>query len=389
MIANAAGADDLAVYVHWPFCASKCPYCDFNSHVRPTIDPQPWSAAYASVIRRYGDEIGRRRVHSIFFGGGTPSLMPPALVGEVIDAVARAFDLSTDAEITLEANPSSVEAAAFGTLRRLGVNRVSLGIQALDDATLAFLGRAHDVATARHAAAAAANTFDRYSLDFIYGRPGHTPSAWRTELAAAIAMAGDHISAYQLTIEPGTAFATRHARGDLTLPDEDTQAALYEITQELLAIAGLPAYEVSNHARPGAACRHNLAYWTYGDYLGVGPGAHGRVRLSDRRVATRAHRLPETWLQAASCGENGERHREDVPADIAAAEAVMMGLRLADGIDRQLYAQRIGRDPIDDLNPDGVASLCAQGFLRVDADRIATTPAGLQRLNAVTARLLA
>ena len=325
---------------------------------------------------------------SIFFGGGTPSLMPPDLVAGVIDAIAGAFDLTADAEITLEANPSSVEAAAFGALRQCGVNRVSLGIQAMDDATLRFLGRAHDIATARAAVATAAKVFDRYSLDFIYGRPGHTPAAWRAELVEALAMAGDHISAYQLTIEPGTAFATRHARGELVMPDEDTQAALYELTQDMLAQAGLPAYEVSNHARPGAACRHNLAYWTYGDYLGVGPGAHGRVRLSDRRVATRAHRVPETWLDAVGNGEFGEREREDVPQETAASEAIMMGLRLVDGIDRRLYAHRLGQDPLADMNPDGVDRLTDEGFLKLDDDRIAATSAGLQRLNAVVGHLL-
>ncbi|MCA8909912.1 MAG: coproporphyrinogen III oxidase, partial [Rhodospirillaceae bacterium] len=263
----------MALYVHWPFCKSKCPYCDFNSHVREAVDQARWRAALLAELEHVAQAVGRRRVTSIFFGGGTPTLMAPETAAAVIARAGDAFDLAPGCEITLEANPTSVEAAAFQGFRAAGVNRVSLGVQALNDADLAALGRQHSVAEARTAVALAARLFGRFSFDLIYARPGQTEAGWRAELADALALAGDHLSVYQLTIEPGTAFEGRARRGELDLPDEDTQAGLYEATQEVLEAAGLPAYEISNHARPGAECRHNLAYWGYRDYAGIGPGA--------------------------------------------------------------------------------------------------------------------
>src|SRR5579863_145353 len=272
-----AGESELALYIHWPFCTSKCPYCDFNSHVRERIDEARWRNALLRELDRAAETLAGRRVASVFFGGGTPSLMAPQTAAALIERIATHWGLDDRTEITLEANPTSVEASRFAELRAAGVNRVSLGVQALDDGALKFLGRGHNAGEARGAVALAARLFPRFSFDLIYARPGQTLAAWRDELSAALAMAGNHLSLYQLTIEAGTAFATAYARGDFRLPDEETQAALYEVTQEALAAAGLPAYEISNHARPGEECRHNLVYWRYQDYLGIGPGAHGRL----------------------------------------------------------------------------------------------------------------
>ncbi|HJS32275.1 MAG TPA: radical SAM family heme chaperone HemW, partial [Alphaproteobacteria bacterium] len=278
--------DRLAIYVHWPFCRSKCPYCDFNSHVRESVDDTRWRGALLTELDHFAASTGGRTVRSVFFGGGTPSLMAPQIVAAVIDCVARKWRVADDVEITLEANPNSAEQSRFAAFRAAGVNRLSLGVQALDDADLGALGRGHSAAEAQAAIARAAAVFDRYSFDLIYARPRQSRAAWETELRRAVALAGDHMSVYQLTIEPGTAFAARHARGELVVPDEDAAAALYEATQAILDDAGLAAYEVSNHARAGAECRHNLAYWRYEDYIGVGPGAHGRLKLGGVKTAT-------------------------------------------------------------------------------------------------------
>jgi putative oxygen-independent coproporphyrinogen III oxidase len=379
---------ELALYIHWPFCKSKCPYCDFNSHVRASIDEARWRAALLKDLEHYAGLTRGRGIASIFFGGGTPSLMAAETVATVLERAAALWPLEPDVEITLEGNPTSVEAARFREFRSAGVNRVSLGVQALEDGALKFLGRGHDVREALAALDVARQTFGRFSFDLIYARPGQTVASWEPELDRAIALAGEHLSVYQLTIEAGTAFAPAHARGDFVLPDEETQAALYETTVARLEAAGLPAYEISNHARPGAECRHNLVYWRYGDYVGVGPGAHGRLTLDGARVATRQHRAPETWLEAVE----RQGHGGDEPVSLTPREQrdelLMMGLRLADGISRARFRERLGLDLEAALDRDRMAPLIEAGFLELDDSRLAATASGRQRLNAVLARLL-
>jgi putative oxygen-independent coproporphyrinogen III oxidase len=380
--------EPLALYVHWPFCKSKCPYCDFNSHVRASIDEARWRNALLKDLEHYSSLTRGRPVTSIFFGGGTPSLMSATTVGAVLDRAAALWPFESKVEITLEGNPTSVEADHYRDFRAAGVNRVSLGVQALDDTALKFLGREHDAKEALAALDVARRTFDRFSFDLIYARPGQTVAAWERELDRALALAGEHLSVYQLTIEPGTAFAPAHARGDFALPDEETQAALYEVTQARLEAAGLPAYEISNHARPGAECRHNLVYWRYGDYVGVGPGAHGRLTLEGGRIATRQYRAPETWLEAVERnGQGGEEPTALAPEE-QRDELVMMGLRLAEGIPRARFRERLGLDLEAALDPERIEPLIEAGFIELDHERLAATDAGRQRLNAVLARLL-
>jgi len=380
---------EIALYLHWPFCKSKCPYCDFNSHVRAGIDADRWQRALLRELDHYAAKTRGRRLVSVFFGGGTPSLMPAGTVAALLDRAAFHWRAAPDIEVTLEANPSSVEAARFADFRAAGVNRVSLGVQALDDHVLRFLGRGHDSGEARAAVATAARLFPRYSFDLIYARPGQDASAWRRELDDALLMAGDHLSVYQLTIEQGTAFATRFARGDFRLPDEETAGSLYEATQERLDRAGLAAYEISNHARPGAECRHNLVYWRYDDYVGVGPGAHGRITLADGKHATRQRRAPETWLAAVEA--DGHATEEDIvlPPGERRDEMVMMGLRLAQGIDRARFHRETGRAIEASFAARALADLVAGDFLVLDDAGLRATSAGRQRLNAVLARLLA
>ncbi len=381
--------ETLALYVHWPFCVSKCPYCDFNSHVRDRVDQARWAQALAREIAATAAETGPRRIASVFFGGGTPSLMAPATVAAVLEAAARGWGIPDDAEITLEANPNSAEAGRFADYRAAGVNRVSLGVQALDDAALRFLGRAHDSAEALSAIGAAARVFPRFSFDLIYARPDQAEPAWRDELAHALALAGDHLSVYQLTLEKGTPFYGAARRGAFALPDEDAQAALYEATQEVLGAAGLPAYEVSNHARPGGAeSRHNLAYWRGEDYAGIGPGAHGRLTLGGTAHATANRRAPEAWLAAVERDETGREEHRAIPPDERIAELVMMGLRIAEGIDRARFLAQTGREIEEALNEDALARLAAGGFVVLDDTGLRATPAGRLRLNAVTAMLL-
>ena len=375
-------------YVHWPFCLKKCPYCDFNSHVREQIDQARWRDALLAELDHYAARTAGRVITSIFFGGGTPSLMAPETAGAVIERAARNWHLAADAEITLEANPTSVEAGRFAGFRAAGVNRVSLGIQSLDDTALKFLGRAHNAGEAREAIALAARSFDRYSFDLIYARPGQSLDGWARELEAALALAGDHLSVYQLTIEPGTAFHTAHARGDFVLPDDDLAGALYEATQDRLAAAGMPAYEISNHARPGQASRHNLTYWRYGDYVGVGPGAHGRLTVAGQKLATRQKKAPETWLAAVETEGHGTEETLPLSPEHRGEEMLMMGLRLAEGIPRTRFRTELGAEPEALLDPAGLVRLIEGGFVTLDADRLAATPAGRQRLNAVLAMLL-
>ncbi len=372
----------FGIYVHWPFCQAKCPYCDFNSHVAARVDQSRWRAAFASEIARHGRLMPGRVVRSIFFGGGTPSLMEPETVAATIDAIRAAWPMGNDVEITLEANPTSVEAGRFRGYRDAGVNRVSMGIQALNDADLARLGRLHSVAEARAAFDVARATFERVSFDLIYARQDQDPAAWRAELAEALAMAADHLSLYQLTIEPGTAFGERFARGGLRgLPDEDRGADLYEITQHMTAAAGLPAYEVSNHARPGAESRHNLVYWSGGTYAGIGPGAHGRLEIDGRRIATEAVSAPGDWLARVTRGEAPDT-QETLTARDVATERVMMGLRIADGVPW---------DALDAL--PGIRAAAARlvdlGLVAPDEDRLRVTAAGRPLLNAVLRELLA
>jgi len=378
----------LALYIHWPFCKSKCPYCDFNSHVRDSIDQARWQKALLAELDHWAPTLKDRELVSIFFGGGTPSLMAPATAAALIERAAQHWPRARDLEITLEANPTSVEASRFAELRAAGVNRVSLGVQALDDAALKFLGRGHNAGEARDAVTLASRLFDRFSFDLIYARPGQTLEAWRDELGAALKMAGDHLSLYQLTIEPGTAFATAFARGDFRLPDEETQAALYETTQATLAAAGLPAYEISNHARPGQECRHNLVYWRYQDYLGIGPGAHGRLTLGDEKRALKNFRAPETWLKAVERAGHGLEETLLLSADERRDEMLMMGLRLGEGVARDAFRAETGQDFEASLDPKRLASLRDAAFLTLDDRGLRATAAGRQRLNAVLAALL-
>jgi putative oxygen-independent coproporphyrinogen III oxidase len=380
---------DLALYIHWPFCKSKCPYCDFNSHVRDGVEEERWRRALLAELDDAAAETPGRRLTSIFFGGGTPSLMAPQTVAALIDRARSRWRLAEEAEITLEANPTSVESARFAALRQAGVNRVSLGVQALDDRALRFLGRGHDSAEAIAAISLARRQFSRYSFDLIYARPGQGLREWQAELARAIDLAGDHLSVYQLTIEPGTAFHTAAARGDWQLPDDVPAGALFEATQETLGAAGLPAYEISNHARRGSECRHNLGYWRYRDYAGIGPGAHGRLTQDGAKIATRRLRAPETWLAAVERKGQGMEERLTLSAEERRDEMLMMGLRLAQGIARDAFRGETGQEVADAIDPARLAELVDGGFLVLDAHALRATPAGRQRLNAVLARLLA
>lgn len=376
----------LALYVHWPFCVSKCPYCDFNSHVRDAVDHARWRNALVREIEHWADETRGREVGSLFFGGGTPSLMEPETVAAVIDAAASRWSFADDVEITLEANPNSAEAARFAAYRTAGVNRVSLGVQALDDEALRMLGRAHDASEARAAVTAAARIFPRFSFDLIYARPGQTVAAWRDELGRALAHAGDHLSVYQLTIEKGTPFFAAHRKGELKIPDEDLAAALYETTQEVLDAHGMPGYEISNHARPGGESRHNLAYWRSDDYAGIGPGAHGRVTLAGTSYAVANRRVPEAWLDAVERDGHAAEERRAIPAEERLDEIVMMGLRIAEGITRERFRARTGREIEEAFDIARIARLSE--FLTLDEAGLRATAAGRMRLNAVLAALL-
>ena len=370
---------DFGIYIHWPYCARKCPYCDFNSHVRSGIDEAGWTEAIVRELEWTADWQGADRplVRTVFFGGGTPSLMRGQSAGAVLNAIARLWPVANDVEITLESNPASVEAARFADYAAAGINRVSLGVQALNDADLKFLGRLHDVAEAKAALAIAMQNFGRVSLDLIYARPKQTHGQWRAELAEALAFGTEHLSLYQLTIEPATPFAALARTGALAIPDDDTAAALYEITQELTGAANRPAYEISNHAAPGAECRHNLLYWRYGAYAGAGPGAHGRLDAGGKRIATACEKLPERWRERVL--RDGHGHAEFTPIDDAEAarEHLLMNLRLAEGLDLAVYRARWGAAP----GLARIAELERGGFLKTNESRIAVTPKGRLVLN--------
>jgi putative oxygen-independent coproporphyrinogen III oxidase len=387
-VGEGAVTEPLAVYIHWPFCRSKCPYCDFNSHVRDGVDTARWKRTLMRDLDRQAELSAGRAVGSVFFGGGTPSLMPPETVAALLDSVQSHWAVMPDLEVTLEANPNSAEADRFRAFAAAGVNRLSLGVQALDAAALRLLGRLHDRDEAITAIEHARATFPRFSFDLIYARPGQSVAAWRRELDEALAIAGEHLSLYQLTIEPGTAFATLARRGELVPPEEDSTAALFEITQDRLAAAGLPAYEISNHARPGAECRHNLAYWRYQDYVGIGPGAHGRLTQAGTKFATRQYRLPEKWLAAVETTGGGIEEVAPIDRETAIEEMLMMGLRLVEGVSRRRLECAAARGDAETLFGSNLAPLIEGGFLTLDAFRLAATSAGRQRLNSVLGALL-
>ena len=372
----------LALYVHWPFCVSKCPYCDFNSHVRERVDQEAWRGAMLTDLAHEAVALPGRRLGSIFFGGGTPSLMPPETVAAVIAAAERHWGFEPGIEITLEANPSSVEAARFADLAGAGVNRVSLGLQALDDDALAFLGRAHNVSEGLAALETAQSVFDRVSFDLIYARPDQDLVAWETELRRAIGFGTEHLSLYQLTIEPGTRFATLFEKGQLAAYDPDAAADLFEATRAITAAAGLPAYEISNHARPGAESRHNLTYWRYGDYAGVGPGAHGRRG----GLATMRHKKPENWMAAVTRNGHGLQLEDPLIPHERAVEALVMGLRIAEGVDLpRIDALAGGAAPIE---PRALARLRDQQLVIREGDRLRVTDAGMPVLEAILRELV-
>lgn len=379
-------AGGFGLYVHWPFCAAKCPYCDFNSHVVAHVDQDRWARALASEIERLGAELPGRNLGSIFFGGGTPSLMLPETVDTVLRAARAAWGFTNDIEITLEANPTSVEKTRFRGFADAGVNRLSMGVQALNDDDLRRLGRMHSVAEARAAFDVARDVFGRVSFDLIYARQGQDRAAWRAELREALSMAVDHLSLYQLTIEPGTAFGARAAAGKLRdLPDEDLSADMYCDTQDICDAAGMPSYETSNHARAGSESRHNLIYWRQGDWAAVGPGAHGRMTLPTGRVATEAHRAPQAWLQAVEQRGTGESLRELLPHDEQATEYLLMSLRLTEGLAEARYAALAGQP----LDAGRVARLMDLGMVDRHDGRLMATPAGRPLLNAILRELAA
>jgi putative oxygen-independent coproporphyrinogen III oxidase len=379
------GEPGFGVYVHWPFCAAKCPYCDFNSHVRhQPVDQERFTAAFLKEMATMRQLSGPKTVTSVFLGGGTPSLMNPSTVAAILDGIAKEWHMPDGIEITMEANPSSVEAERFRGYRAAGVNRVSLGVQALNDRDLKFLGRLHDVEDALKAIKLARDIFPRMSFDLIYARPKQTVEEWERELREAISYAVDHLSLYQLTIEEGTPFYGLHKMGKLIVPDDDQSALLYEATQDITASEGMPAYEVSNHARPGAESRHNLTYWRYGDYAGIGPGAHGRLTRGSIKLATATERKPETWLDLVERDGHGVLDQEQLGYDEQADELLLMGLRLTEGVDLARWQQLSGRDP----DPKREEFLLEHGFIeRIGNSRLRCTPSGMLILDSVVADL--
>lgn len=378
----------FGLYIHWPFCRSKCPYCDFNSHVAGVIDHDRWANALAAELDHVADEIGKRPLTSIFFGGGTPSLMAAATAAGLIEQAIERFGAAPGIEITLEANPTSAEKDRLADFRAAGINRLSLGVQALDDEALRFLGREHGAGEALAAVDHAARLFPRFSFDLIYARPGQTAKAWAQELNRALDHAGSHLSVYQLTIEQGTRFHTLHQSGALVLPEDDVQADLYELTQQRLEAAGLPAYEISNHAAAGEASRHNLIYWQAGDYAGIGPGAHGRLSNNGRRLATQTERMPRAWLDGIDRIGHGEQPRQVLDVSDQVLEMVLMGLRLTQGIDVGRLEQLSGRPLGDTLNGAALARFIGEGLLCRSENRLAATRAGFSRLNAILTALI-
>ena len=371
-----------ALYIHWPFCLAKCPYCDFNSHVREQVDAEIWCDALLSDLRHEAEMAGGERLESIFFGGGTPSLMPPATVSALLNEAERLWGFADGIEITLEANPSSVEAGKFRDLASAGVNRVSLGLQSLDDSVLKFLGRLHGAQEGVAALQTACSTFSRVSFDLIYALPSQAPEMWRDQLRTALGFGTSHLSLYQLTIEPGTRFETMVRKGDFIPLDDDAAADLFALTRELTSAAGLPAYEISNHARPGEESRHNLAYWRYQDYAGIGPGAHGRRG----GMATVRHKKPENWLGAVDGAGHGISEQHSLPLNEQASEALLMGLRLAEGIDLAELSARFGIEAL--VDGDRLAFYERQGLVRHDGSRVIVTDAGMPLLDALLGELV-
>jgi oxygen-independent coproporphyrinogen-3 oxidase len=373
----------IAVYIHWPFCVSKCPYCDFNSRKGDVSDQEIWRRAYRRELEHDADLLSRQSVGSVFFGGGTPSLMEARTVDSVLQDIARLWSVDKDAEITLEANPSSAESAKFADFRKVGVNRLSLGVQSLKDDALKFLGRAHNVEQAKNALTLAAKHFPRFSFDLIYAYRNQTPEIWEQELHSALAYAGDHLSLYQLTIEPQTPFHAHMQRGEMIASSGDDAAAMFEATQEIMNAAGLPAYEISNHARKGHESRHNLTYWHYEDYIGIGPGAHGRMRIGQTRRAVENIRAPYVWMEHVEAQGYGVKSDETLDDITAMREALMMGLRLTEGIDLNRWREKFQTPLPDFLSSERLAKLEKEGLIAKNEKTLRATPAGLQRLNAV------
>jgi len=380
--------ESLALYIHWPFCLSKCPYCDFNSHVRPEIPQKRFISALRRELAWEAARLGSRRLGSIFFGGGTPSLMAPDGVAALIADARRYFAPADDLEITLEANPTSVELDRLAAFREAGVNRISMGVQSLEADALRLLGRQHDAASAIRALTLAREIFPRVSFDLIYARPEQTIAAWQAELCLALELASDHLSLYQLTIEPGTVFEGQYRRGEFVLPEGDLAAALYEATQESAAQYGLLPYEVSNYAQTGAESRHNLAYWRYSDYAGIGPGAHGRLTLGDKLIATRRHRAPEIWADRVERLGHGSTTEETLPPSEKAREMLLMGLRLSEGIDLGRFAARTGQTLLQSVDKAVLEAAIEAGYLEQSAHVLKTLPEGRIRLDALLGRLV-
>ena len=380
--------EPLALYIHWPFCLAKCPYCDFNSHVRERIPQERFRAALRAELAWEAARLGPRRLTSVFFGGGTPSLMEPETVAALLDDAHRLFTPAEDIEITLEANPTSVELKKLAGFRAAGVNRISLGVQSLDPEALQKLGRQHSADQAIAALETARRIFPRISFDLIYARPGQTLPAWRAELRQALDLAADHLSLYQLTIEPGTAYEAAFRRGEIVLPDDDTAAELYEATAEIAGEYGLAPYEVSNYAAPGAESRHNLAYWRYQDYAGIGPGAHGRVTLNGNLLATRRHRAPEPWAERVEAHGHGTTHEDPVPQTDRAREMLLMGLRLTEGIDAARFAARTGMALDDALDAEILHRAIEAGYVTRTDRHFAATAEGRMRLDALLPALV-
>ena len=385
---SSAPEGGFGIYVHWPFCVSKCPYCDFNSHVRSRFDEERWVAAILAELDHYASFTAGRVADSVFFGGGTPSLMDPSSAAVILGRIRRLWKFTPDTEITLEANPSSAEAERFDGFRGAGVDRLSIGVQSLDPAALRFLGRAHGREEAVRAIRWARDVFPRMSFDLIYARPGQSSEAWLRELDEALDLAADHLSVYQLTIEPGTAFHTAYGRNAFTLPTDELAGELYELTQSRLERAGMPAYEISNHARAGAESRHNLIYWRYGDYVGVGPGAHGRITRDGVKAGYRQKKLPETWLSAVEESGHGTEEITPISDEERRIEFLMMGLRLTEGISLPRFHTEWGCEPEQAFGSERLRPLLEGGFVALDNERIKATAAGHQRLNAVLAHLL-
>ena len=380
----------FGLYIHWPFCRAKCPYCDFNSHVRDDVNEKRFRDALLTELDHFAVVAPRRMLTSIFFGGGTPSLMSEETVGSLIARAAKHWRFAPDIEITLEANPNSAEAERFHGYRNAGVNRLSIGVQALDDRALAFLGRLHGADEALHAIEIAAKIFPRFSFDLIYARPEQSLDAWCAELSQALALGSDHLSLYQLTLEEGTSFYTRAARGEFAIPDQDRAAAFYELTQELTEAAGMPAYEISNHARPGQESRHNLVYWRYQDYVGVGPGAHGRLTTAPAaKTGFRQERAPETWLATVTRDGHATCETFELSANERIAEMLMMGLRLREGVSEQAFIDETGSTFADALDRRAFEDLIGGEFIDYDGAALRATAAGRLMLNAVLAKLLA